>query len=144
MLDPCTAIALAGNIVQFVDLSSKIVLTALKIYKSPSGTTEDGFDANLVADNIFTLKSKIESNLAQPLTSEDEQLLALGKRCVDTADEIVTLFRSKLVHLKSPGFLIATKEALRLAWKKEDIEKLQSKLASFRQELALHILVDLR
>lgn len=112
MLDPITAVALAGNIVQFVDLSSKIVLTALKIYKSPSGTTDDGLDATLVADRIFTLKSKIESNLARPLTREDEQLLALGKHCVDTADEIVTLFRSKLVRLTSPGFLIASKEAL--------------------------------
>lgn len=128
---------------QFIDLSSKIVLTALKIYKSPSGTTQDGFDVKAEADRISTLKCRIESDLSRPFTSQDAQLSALEKQCVETADEVVTLFRSTIIRNRSMGFMIATKEALRLFWR-DDIEKLLGKLALFRQRPALHVLVDLQ
>ena len=39
VLDPLTAIGLAGNIVQFVDFSSKIVGKANKIYESVDGAS---------------------------------------------------------------------------------------------------------
>lgn len=144
MLDPVTAIGLAGNIVQFVDFSGKIVLTALKIYRSPAGTTQDGFDAKLVADNIASLKNRIEFDLVRPLTASEDQILELGKQCVETAEELAALFRTRFGRQIKPGILIATKEALRLGWKKEEIENMKKRLASFREQLTLHILVDLR
>jgi hypothetical protein len=144
MLDPVTAIGLAGNIVQSVDFSGKIVLTTLKIYRSPSGRTQDGFDAKLVADNIASLKNRIESDLLRPLTTSRDQILELGKQCVEVADELAALFCTRFGRHIKPGILIATKEALRLVWKKEEIENMKRRLASFLEQLTLHILVDLR
>lgn len=142
-MDPFTAISLAGNIVQFVDFGGKIVITALKIYRSSSGTTEDGLDAEKVADSMSTLKSKIESGLSRSLTTTDKQLLDLGGQCVEIADAIVKVFRSPDMS-QTPSARRAIKQALRLAWKKEDIEKLKERLASFKEQLESHILVDLR
>ena len=142
-MDPFTAFSLAGTIVQFVDFGGKIVITALKIYRSPSDTTQDGLDAKKVADSMSTLKSKIESGLSRSSTTTDKHLLDLGGQCFDIANDIIEVFRSPNMS-QIPSARRAIKQALRLAWKKEDIETLKERLASFREQLEFHILVDLR
>ena len=63
MLDPLTALGLAGNIVQFVGFSSKIIGKARDIYKSADGSLLENLDAETVAQSLRVLYSNIASTI---------------------------------------------------------------------------------
>jgi len=49
MLDPMSALSLAGNIVQFLDFSIYLVGKAHEIHKSVDGALSENLDAEVVA-----------------------------------------------------------------------------------------------
>ena len=49
MLDPMAALGLAGNIVQFVDFSIKLVGKVHEIHKSVDGALAENLDIEIVA-----------------------------------------------------------------------------------------------
>lgn len=61
MLDPFTALSLAGNIVQFVDFSSKLVNEASEIYRS--GSTKANDELETVTNDLIDLTSCIQDEL---------------------------------------------------------------------------------
>ena len=62
VLDPLTAIGLAGNIVQFIDFSIKIVGKAHHINNSASGLLPESTDAQMVAQALISLNEKNQSH----------------------------------------------------------------------------------
>ena len=58
VLDPLTAIGLAGNIVQFVDFSCKIIDKSQDIHKAEDQSLPENTEAETVAKALLTLNSK--------------------------------------------------------------------------------------
>ena len=144
MLDPLTAIGLAGNIVQFVDFCTKVVSKAHRIYRSTDGSLAENFDAETISRDLLYLTTKIEAGSGPSLASDDEQALQnLCTGCNDVAQELLTVLGSLRSGTKL-GKWKSLKQALKNVWSKGRIEALQTRLAGFREELDLHVLIDLR
>lgn len=51
-VDPATAFALAGNIIQFIDFSSNLLSESLAIYRSVTGTTTKNIELSIVIKDV--------------------------------------------------------------------------------------------
>ena len=143
MLDPLTAIGLCGNIVQFVDFCSKVVSKAHRIYRSADGSLTENLDAETISRDLLYLTAKVEAGLRPSPTQEDQALQDLCDGCNDVAQELLIVL-GKLKSERKSGKWRSFKQALKYVWSKDRINTLQTRLAMFREELDLHILVDLR
>ena len=85
MLDPFTALSLAGNIIQFVDLGRSVLVKSLEIYRS--GSTEASRQLEIVTKDLTALTSEIDKEASQcsisdeSLSTEDQVSYATSKVC---------------------------------------------------------------
>jgi hypothetical protein len=83
MLDPFTALSLAGNIIQFVDLGRSILVKSLEIYRS--GSTEASRQLEIVTKDLKALTREIDKEASQcpisdgSLSTEDQVSYATSK-----------------------------------------------------------------
>ena len=63
MLDPFTALSLAGNILQFANLGHSILVKSLEIYRS--GSTEARRQLEIVTQDLTELTSEIDKENSQ-------------------------------------------------------------------------------
>ena len=60
-MDPLTALGLAGNIVQFIDFSCKILSDSYEIYRA--GSTSEHEEIDFIATDLSTLADRIQHGL---------------------------------------------------------------------------------
>jgi hypothetical protein len=143
VLDPLTAIGLAGNIVQFTDFSIKIVGKAHHINKSASGLLPESADAEMVAQALISLNEKIKVTIPSPSTGTQLVLQELCNGCDNVARELV----AALEKLKVQGNRTKWKslrQALKSVLSKDRLDNISKRLADFRDQLSLNFLVTLR
>ncbi|KAF8536103.1 hypothetical protein BDD12DRAFT_749607 [Trichophaea hybrida] len=125
MIERLAAIGLVGNIIKFVDFSSKILSKTQQIYRSADGALSENIDTELVTNDLV----KMSAGLRVSLNSCAKELL-------DALEKLKADGRKR--KWKS------VRKALRAVWSKEEIDGIQKRLSSFRDEINLHIVVDLR
>ncbi|MCJ1449846.1 hypothetical protein MMC28_000174 [Mycoblastus sanguinarius] len=122
MLDPLSAISLAGTIVQFIDFSAENISKGCEIRQD--GSTVDFGELKIIAVDL----SKLSENI--------EQLNALAE--TPPLDPNSDPLARKISRWKS------LRRALKVAWGKDKIDSLSRRLQSFRDELTLRVLVSFR
>lgn len=140
-MEPLVAIGLVGNIVQFVDFTSKLVSKTVENYHSADGAFMENTDLETATNDLLALNERIRSNTT--IESTNPALASLCCSCCDVANELLTA----LTKLKVQGGKSKWKsfgKALRSVWSKEKVLGIEKRLSSFRDEINLHILVDLR
>jgi hypothetical protein len=93
-MDPLTAVSLAGNIVQFVDFSVKLVTGAYEIAGSSTGRLAKYEEVYIIAQSITKLHENIAilSNTrlgADVLSRRDKNLLPLHEACIKVGNELI-------------------------------------------------------
>ena len=63
MLDPLTALSVAGNIVQFVDFTVKLISKGNELYKSADGALVDNRDLEAIASNLARLTERLRTDM---------------------------------------------------------------------------------
>jgi hypothetical protein len=152
MLDPLTALSLAGTVVQFVDFSTKLVTKTYELYKSRNGCLRVNEELEEVTLNLKMLALKLK----RPLVLGDEQdedaqaLEKLCDACVRIADELVERLDRVKIHAKSGSFR-SMKEALLAAFRDGpqkdpagELDSLVRRLQMHENALKTRVLVDLR
>jgi hypothetical protein len=152
MLDPLTALSLAGTVVQFVDFSTKLVTKTYELHKSKSGCLRVNEELEEVSLSLKMLALKLK----RPLALGDEQdadakaLEKLCDACVTIADEMVERLDRVKVNAKSGSFR-SMKEALLAAFKDGsqknpagELDSLVRRLQMQENALKTRVLVDLR
>jgi hypothetical protein len=162
-MDPVTALALAGNILQFVDYGHKLLARAGELYRSTAGSLAVNDQIELVTTDLQTLISKLRLSFPSDDASDDK----CEKRCedgggddsghdasstfeeiCDGAANVATELLEKLASLKvQPGKhrkWKTLKQAVRTLWSEERIETLLERLSRFKQALETRILFSLR
>ncbi|KUJ15866.1 uncharacterized protein LY89DRAFT_97538 [Mollisia scopiformis] len=146
MLDPMTALGIAGNIVQFVDFSIKLLGDAHELHKSAEGSLQESLDVEKVAGTIRILQMKLRIQDDHHVSGDDkaENLLEeLCTSCDETAKELFEVLGSlKVQGKKSPWK--SMRQAIKSIKGKATIAKICDRLNGFRETLELTILVDLR
>ncbi|XTI94184.1 hypothetical protein V2W45_1473413 [Cenococcum geophilum] len=139
-METLAIIGLVGNIVQFVDFSGKLVSKSTELYRSSEGALAENSDIETAINHLVLLNNKLKDAAT---TTGDSALQSLCKSCGTTADQLLAVLDKVKVKGKQ-GKWKSIRKALRSVWSKEEIEELGQRLERFREELNLHVTVDLR
>jgi ankyrin repeat protein len=152
MLDPLTALGLAGNLIQVIQFSYDIVSEGNKIYHDAGGVLEQNKTVEEVATDLSkltrNLKAKQEEwRVAHGRTSlepDETRLRNLCDRCVEVAYEL-QIQLNKLKAKDGRGKRLRSyKQALISVWRKDDIEEIAARLKRYQQELDTRVLLGIR
>ncbi|KAI9854448.1 MAG: hypothetical protein M1813_001242 [Trichoglossum hirsutum] len=139
-MEALAVIGLVGNIVQFVDFGGKLIAKSVQLYQSSDGVLTENIDTETATNHLIRLNNKLE-NAAN--TTGDKALEALCESCSAVAAELLIALDKLKIHGKKEKWK-SMRKALRSLWSKEKIQGIEKRLASFREELNLHIVVNLR
>ena len=59
VLDPLSAVSLAGNVLQFVEFTSKLLINAHELLKSPEGSLEPNRQLEFLAADLSKITGKL-------------------------------------------------------------------------------------
>jgi len=139
-MEALAAIGLIGNVVQFVDFSSKLVSGSIQLYRSAEGALEENIDTETVAKDLVLLNGRLKDSAA---STSDGPLKNLCESCQAVAAELLqALAKAKVQGQRTKWKSI--KKALQSVWNKEHIAQLDGRLARIREELNLQLTVSLR
>jgi len=146
MLDPITALGLAGNVVQFLDFSISLVGKAHDIYKSPDGSLSENVDAENVARKIKILQSKLQADEKDnpSYDSEMEGLLeGMCSSCDAAAKELLEVLETLKIQGKKTPWK-GMRQAIKSIRGKAAVLEISGRLTNLRELLETIILVVLR
>jgi hypothetical protein len=149
VLDPISALSLAGNIVQFIDFSSKIVSKGRRIYLSADGALPKNLELEVVANDLAALAHGLKFNpsryVTEDLADEENALQTMSEECDKIAEELLRRLEGLKVksHAKQRGWK-SLRQALKSVWSKEELDELSERLFLFRDQLQFHILISMK
>jgi hypothetical protein len=139
MAEAIAALALAGNVLQFIDFGSRFISHAWKVYK----TGVDGADA---VPNLQLLTTDLQNVLTSLQRRQEGDSPGMGRLCEECSRVARRLLES-LNLLNLPDKMRkrdAVKAAFKATWNRDEIKAFQQELDGFRQQLTLHLLLSLR
>lgn len=147
MLDPLTAIALAGNVVQFVQMGCQLVANTHEIYTSHAGALKEDLETEVVTTRILQSIEELENGRQQagsyPKTSTERRLVEIAEACTEIAKDILTRLE-KLKLRESKSVWASVSKALRAVWTKDELNALTKRLKAYVSELDTTILISLK
>jgi hypothetical protein len=147
MLDPLTAISLAGNVAQFVDFSSKIVSKTRELTKSSHRATQEAYNAEILVRDLVRVTEKVKDGARDARASspaeEDKALEDLCDGCIILSERIIKRLE-KLKLEEGAGKRSAFLHALKSVWSQRELESEESQLATYRSQLEFRVLTSFR
>ena len=148
VLDPFSALSLAGNIVQFVDFSCKLISESQEVYRSAAGASVENVEVEIIAENLSQLSDKL-TNSSTPISRDglhkDEAALAgLAASCKEVANELLFTIQRLRVKDGPRRKWRSFHQALKTVWKESKIVELQNRLNSLRNEMTIQTISIVR
>lgn len=136
-MEPLSALSLACGIVQMVDFSTIVVTRCRQLYKD--GALSENNDVEEMATHLASLRDHLDL----PDQRTPDELLELGKKCSDTAEDLIEELQKLRVKKPRKKREVARKFFKTLR-KKEAIDGIWGRLCDYRKILNTHTLLDLR
>lgn len=151
-MESLTALALAGNIIQFVDFGFKLFNRSGELYRSSSGSLSLNDQVELATTDLQILISRLRDSFLsrerdKDLSPEAQEALASFRRVCDEAAKVADELVGKLGSLKLNGKhrkLTSIKFAIKSLWSEDEICNLVKRLSTLRETLISHILFSIR
>jgi molecular chaperone GrpE (heat shock protein) len=147
MLDPLTALSLAGNIAQFVDFSGRIISRTRELTKSSHRTTQEAYNAEILIRDLVSITEQVKdgarSASASSPAEEDKALEALCDGCIILSERMIKRLE-KLKLEEGAGKRQAFLHALKSVWSQRELESEESQLATYRSQLEFRVLTSFR
>jgi hypothetical protein len=144
MAEAVAAVALAGNVLQFLEAAGKFVTRAFKILQhganhSPTGLT----DIQQICGDLEGLLERLSGGGDAGQKVALAPLVSLSESCSEVVQELVEKLSRIGVdnNIKRAGLLVAEFKAI---WRRREIEELENRIARLRDQLGAHLLVVLR
>lgn len=140
VLDPLSALSIAGNIVQFIDFGSKLLNSSREIYHSAEGLSSNHQHLEQITQSLIDLNTKLSQNPATPtLTTHGQGLTKLAASCEKEGTRLLSaIARLKLEQTESKWR--SFQQALKCVWKEHDLRELEKRLDGYRSELKIQLL----
>ncbi|KAJ8133511.1 hypothetical protein O1611_g101 [Lasiodiplodia mahajangana] len=139
-MEPVAAFSFAGVILQFVHSGSRFAGLAYKLYRSGAVDAADHKDLRIITETLQTILPKLQEVTG---SNTDDGLQQLAQECSNTAVQLLIGLQkvnaTDIVRKRD-----ALKAAFRLTFKDDEIKSLQDRLASYRSQLNLHLLLSIR
>lgn len=143
-MDPITAVALAGNILQFIQFVSGLLDDTRKLYASTTGSSCTNEHLQDVCGELVNFNEQLRqspipstgpdgkaSEHAKPLT---ECAAACRRECEDL---LHIMNKLKAIGSKRPRYWGSFRAALAEVWKQNDIDDLRSRIADRQRQMTL-------
>ncbi len=96
VLDPLSALSLAGNLIQFLDFSVQLIDKGHKLYHSNEGALDKNIELQVITSNLIGLNQKLENSAehtikatANGISSNEKALLQIISGCNKVGKELV-------------------------------------------------------
>ena len=145
MIEPLTAFALAGNIVQFVEVGYKATVILRQIWDASA--TDENVEIEAIAQDIVDISMFLVSSSSSigAVSQDEKKLQQLARRCVDPAEELSTMLQDLLVRSKGMKRRIeAVRNTLKLMYRRDKIESLQHRIQDLRDQLCTRMIFILQ
>lgn len=153
-MEALSALALAGNTVQFIDFASKLCGTSIEIYRNAHGASASRAQSESLLKSFIATIDDVTSNLGRyclALSATSEQANSKGETqisyitsdCRVMAQDLLQRY-NKLKLAGKPGKWQSFTTGVKCMWKKHELDELEARLERNRNELEWHILLSLR
>lgn len=147
MLDPLTALSLAGTVVQFVDFGSKIISKNKELARSSIGISDEAINHEIIINDLLrltkSLKEQLQTANSNPPDDDDQSLRVVCLGCIELSERILTRLESLKVE-PNAGRRKIFRLAVRAVWSQKEMDKLLLQLDDFRNQMELHVLVSFK
>jgi hypothetical protein len=139
-METLAAISLVGNIIQFINLGTSLVLKSREIHQSTSGFDNESTDLSLVATDIADISTKlvVDTGSSAELNQIAQACRNVAKELLDALAKIQSKGKDGTVT-KQLGKWQSIRKAWQSVWKREYIEELQRRLDSLRNQIIMQI-----
>ncbi|KAF8855038.1 hypothetical protein BDZ45DRAFT_22299 [Acephala macrosclerotiorum] len=138
-LDPLTALSVAGNICQFVDLAGKLFFETKEIYGSGTGSLASNDNLEQLTNEMLNITQKLKEYPG----IVDLELKALCKDCAVDANKLLDAL-NKLKVQGSKTRYKSMKKALKSVMGRREVRDLQARLAGYLVAINLRVAVNFR
>ncbi|KAH0845060.1 hypothetical protein FOPE_09413 [Fonsecaea pedrosoi] len=146
VLDPLSAVSVVVNVFDLINHSINLVSKAREVHQF--GADNETVDIEATTKDLTELTGKLQQNKPpdeneQPPASHDPALDTICQGCRDVAQELLEALSKVTVEGKSSKWK-STRKALRSVWSKEKIYAIEKRLNTYRDEINLRLIADLR
>ncbi|KAI9686895.1 MAG: hypothetical protein M1822_002648 [Bathelium mastoideum] len=146
VVDPLSALGLAGNIIQFIDFGSKLISQSVEQYRSAVGTSTQYLDLEALTQSLQSVAKGLGDSTAGPdkgevKTKDELALRQLARSCQSVAADLINILDGLKINPKAHGLnrrAQSLRQAFRSVGAEEQIKDLEHKLESYRSQLNLY------
>ncbi len=140
-MEALAAVSLVGTVVQLVEFATKLTSKTAELHRSRDGVLIENADVESITKDLVELSDRLKATTEGTIP----RLAALCVSCGEVADELLTgLARLKGAPSRGAGKAKSVRLALRSIWSKEEIAGIERRLSGFRDEVNLHVVVEIR
>ena len=132
-MEALAGIALAGNILQFIELGQSILSKSNAIKRSHDGVLQNHKDLKVIVADLEGSMSKLEYN------KDDEGLGKLIERCKESGQDLKGMLEKVAGKSKKEQRFPSYRRALLAQYHEKDIEVLYKRFETLRQQIGVHI-----
>ncbi|KAF2178066.1 hypothetical protein K469DRAFT_512952, partial [Zopfia rhizophila CBS 207.26] len=144
-MEALLAVGLAGNVVQFVQFTGKLITESNEIRRkgSPSSLPDLKSLSETLTKHAGLIKAQLKASNAI-LTQEDQYLLDTATDCEEAGSRFLAYLDSLLPKLTSSNLLRSAQLSIKLHWSHHKIEDFVSRLEKLRSALTLATVLAFR
>ena len=142
VLDPFTAIGLAGNIFQFVDYCTGLINSSYEIYNSNDGNSKHNAHVEKIAIRVLELNRSLGAPKLNPVRKYERELQVLREECGQDAQDLLNLIES--LRAKKNDKWSSFRQAMRSPWQKDKVSTLEKRLSDHRSTISSYIVEIMR
>jgi hypothetical protein len=147
-MEAVAAVALAGNVLQFLEAGGKFTFRAFEILRhgATGGGRSDLDDLRQISQSFKRQLDQLRggnSGEKPSALAPASPLASLSMACSDTLEELLHKLDSIGVN-NSHTRIDQLLEAFRSAWHQGEIENLEKRIGRFRDQLAIHWIAEVR
>lgn len=151
-MEPLVALALAGNVIQFVDFGRKLLSGSSELYRSSTGSLAANDEIELATADLKALINKLRrsfvpwSKNSTPNQHDQDTLASFRQVCdeaVKVADELVVRLSKLKVNSKHQT-LSSLQQAVKSLWNAGEVAGLRNRLSSLKETLETHVIFSIR
>lgn len=137
-----SALTLATFVVDFVELSTKLIAGEVDLYYVIDARSKEHVDLTHVTSILSEISKKIERQLHYLCKSSSSRVLSIAQDANQMAKELMTAL-GRLIEQKHPSWESCV-ETLRILWSEDHVNNIETTLNTFREDLVLCIIVEMR
>ena len=136
-MEAIAGIALASNILQFVQLGLSVVSKGHAFKRSSDGALKKHKDLNVIVDDLDKVLLQLE-------VDTDDGLAPLRERCKLVGGELKAMLRKTVAGSTKGQLFSSYRKAIVAVWNEREVRELQERLEGLREEMGVRLQMLMR